>query len=216
MGYEAELDYELEMLRALEGKQIPSLEDEAFDALLKRAFVELRSTMSKEHFELVVAELGYSNKSREEMERLKAERKAYGKYFANAKYPTGLLSRLTLRFKKMVWRRALGDQRPLMLPPEVVQVYLNAKTERVILGEFECASCGFETPYLQRSGNLNILEKFSCCPVCGCSLAWWPDNQWTREAWSEANPGKSVDVYVWPNGSMSYDKSLRKRASLRA
>jgi hypothetical protein len=184
--YNADLTYELEMLRALEGKPVLRAEDEAFIADLRKAMATLAGTMSEEHFQLVLAE-----------------------------YRSIMPGDLTLRFKELAWRHALGDQRPLVLPPEVARVYL-LKGQPGLRFIRECLACGYDVPeFSKRLPDV----YFPVCPICGgdyepIAPGHGVSFSQSYKGWSRANPDKSVDVYAGPNGRVSYDRNLRKRTGL--
>ena len=193
MDYSENLSYEIEMLSGEEAGPDDAMW-KAFSVAYANAIEELARTMSAELVKLLNEESDYYHNSLEEQQRLVSEGKAYEKYLANAQYPFRPPTRLWRRVRRMAAARALGDTRPLIMPPEVARLYIDELEYGIM--EYECERCGYEVPW----GLRLTYSLFKTCPACG--EKFWPNG---NRPWSEANPDKSVEVYVWVNGSFSAD-----------
>lgn len=138
-SYEQELDYQLTLMRELGGRTERRRASVEFVRDLTESANALLATMSDEHTEIVVEELE----------------------------GTGRLSRLSQSFKSRYLRYALGDERPLSLPPVVGESYVLIDTYRWggWMGYGLCNHCWYDFALLATNQ-----DDFIDCPVCGVEL----------------------------------------------
>lgn len=141
--YERTLDYELELIRLVEGS--PQKEEPSPDVELLRLMNELIATMEPEHAEVVRADLQKLEQNEHSMVCL-----------------------LTCSFIHRAIRRRYGDERPFILPGSVAGYYLEAERIKEPISERDCRCCGYDSPYSvcmpQR------MPDYVSCPLCGGSL----------------------------------------------
>lgn len=132
-----------------------------------------------------------------------------------ATLPRLRLSPLTLSLTGRVRRAMYGDRRPLSLPEQVCHILLWAAKFRSdgVPHIRECTVCGYDTPTpiaVTYRAILKVMPRLpsaflsaseptiESCPLCDGPLA--PPG---KRPWSERNPGKVVNVRVWPDGEVS-------------
>jgi hypothetical protein len=147
--------------------KVVSPEEAQRRANFAQAAKELLATMAEEHAKLILADFEVVDGVRR------------------------ILCRLTRNFIERVERHLGGDQRPLVLPPEVAAVYLH-KPEWGLLFDRECLSCGYDV--VECDGCLPAI-RFAACPVCGGEYEPIEPGHGVRfsrfyRGWSKANPDK--------------------------
>ena len=158
MSYEQELDYELAMLRIVGGRSCGP--DSALVSAYARAVRTLLASMSDEHIEAV---------------RFQQKR-------------GGRVGELLATFRERATRHARGDERPLVLPPEVARVYLEPviAENALFYCTRECLKCGYDV-----RDDVRRLH-FTCCPLCGGDYEQIDPGHGTRisrnyRGWSKAS-----------------------------
>src|ERR1051325_3914806 len=143
-------------LRKLE-KSLVSSEPDATDAngvkycTLDEAAEWVGITMSPEH-ETIVIEENNSYKEWWELDPLLR------------RGPMPSKCHLTIIFNQFVKEAASKNMRPIHLPSDVAEVYLNDTT---VQPDYECEKCGYRVPIAKLEETGEIKVYFPQCPLCG-------------------------------------------------